>query len=162
MRALRPHSKTSSNLTMARARFIVVVDRGIVKAYEVRQTPTHGATPRLVLETNFKEAHERYRDKVTDQAGAFPAAGSGGHGNAIAERTGMQAEEDARLFRSIAQQVEEIIRQYQPTTWSFAAPAEINSAILQRIPSDLHKILNQNVRHDLVKIPTDSLLQHFQ
>jgi hypothetical protein len=147
---------------MARARFIVVVDRGIVKAYEVRQTPTHGAMPRLVLETNFKEAHERYRDKVTDQAGAFPAAGSRGHGNAIAERTGMQAEEDARLFRSIAEQVEEIIRQYQPTTWSFAAPAEINSAILQRIPSDLHKILNQNVRHDLVKIPTDSLLQHFE
>jgi hypothetical protein len=118
--------------------------------------------PRLVLETNFKEAHERYRDKVTDQAGAFPAAGSDGHRNAIAERPSMEAEEDARLFKSIAEQVEEIIRQYRPPRWSFAAPAEINPAILQRISPDLRTILNHNVKRDLVKIPPDVLLQHFE
>jgi hypothetical protein len=33
----------------------------------------------------------------SDQAGSFPAAGSGGKANAIAERQGMEAEEDARL-----------------------------------------------------------------
>jgi hypothetical protein len=57
---------------MTRAPFNVVADRGIVKAYKVKNTPTHGAMPRLVLETNMKGAHERYRDKVTDQAGSFP------------------------------------------------------------------------------------------
>ena len=147
---------------MARAPFIVVADRGIVKAYEVKKTPTHGAMPRLVLETNLKEAHERYRDKVTDQAGGFPAAGPGGNANAIAERQRMKAEEDARLFKSVAEQISEILRQYQPLRWSFAAPAEINPAILQRIPLDLRKILDSNVKRDLVKIPTDSLLHHFK
>jgi hypothetical protein len=147
---------------MARAPFIVVADRGTIKAFEVKQTPAHGAMPRLVLETNLKEAHERYRDKVTDQAGGFPAAGSGGNANAIAERQGMEAEEDARLFKSVAEQIEDIIRQYQPLSWSFAAPAEINPAILDRVPLDLRKILAQNVKRDLIKIPTDSLLQHFE
>jgi hypothetical protein len=147
---------------MARAPFIVVADRGIVKAYEIKKTPTHGAAPRLVLETNLKEAHERYRDKVTDQAGGFPVPGSGGNANAIAERQRMKAEEDARLFRSVAEQISEILRQYQPLRWSFAAPAEINPAILERIPPDLRKILDSNVKRDLVKIPTDLLLQHFK
>jgi hypothetical protein len=147
---------------MARAPFIVVADRGIVKAYEVKKTPNHGAMPRLVLETNLKEAHERYRDKVTDQAGGFPASGPDGNANAIAERQGVQAEEDARLFKSVAEQISEILHQFQPLRWSFAAPAEINPAILERIPPDLRKMLDSNVKRDLVKIPTDSLLQHFE
>ena len=147
---------------MARAPFIVVADRGIVKAYEVKETPTHGAMPRLVLETNLKEAHERYRDKVTDQAGGFPTSGPGGNANAVAERQRMKAEEDSRLFKSVAEQISDILRQYRPLRWSFAAPAEINPAILERIPPDLRKILDSNVKRDLVKIPTDFLLQHFQ
>jgi hypothetical protein len=114
---------------MARVPFIVVTDRGIVKAYEVRQTPKHGTAARLVMESKLQEAHERYRDKVTDQAGAFPSTGSNGHANAIAERPKMEAEEDTRLFKSVAWQVKTVIRQHQPVSWSFAAPAEINSAI---------------------------------
>ncbi len=128
----------------------------------MKNTLTHGAMPHLVLETNLKEAHERYRDKVTDQAGSFPTFGSGGNANAIAERQGMEAEEDARLFKSIAEQIEEIIRHYEPFSWSFAAPAEINPAILDRVPADLRKILDHNVKRDLVKIPGYSLLQHFE
>jgi hypothetical protein len=110
---------------MLRAPFIVVADRGVVKAYELRQTAKHETAARLVMETKLEEAHERYRDKVTDQAGAFPPTGNGGHGNAI------------------------------------AAPAEINSAILQYIPADVQKILEQNLKHDLAKIPAASLGEHF-
>ena len=97
-----------------------------MKAYEVKTNPTHGAMPRLVRETNLQEAHERYRDKVTDQAGSFPAAGSCGKANAIAERQGMQAEEDARLFKSVAEQIEEIIRRYQPSSWFFCAVIKVS------------------------------------
>jgi len=127
---------------MARVPFIVVADRGIVKAYEVRQTPKHGTAARLVMESKLQEAHERYRDKVTDQAGAFPSTGSNGHANAIAERPKMEAEEDTRLFKSVAWQVKTVIRQHQPVSWSFAAPAEINSAILQFVPVDLRRLQN--------------------
>jgi hypothetical protein len=146
---------------MARAPFIVVADRGIVKAYELRQTAKHGTAARLVMERKLEEAHQHYRDKVTDKAGAFPSTGTSGHGNAIAERPKMEAEEDTRLFRSIAQQVEVAVRQHQPVSWSFAAPAEINSAILQYIPADLQKTLEQNIKHDLVKTPAASLGERF-
>jgi len=146
---------------MARVSFIVVADRGIVKAYEVRGTPKHGTAARLVMESKLQEAHERYRDKVTDQAGAFPSTGSNGHANAIAERPKMEAEEDTRLFKSVAWQVKTVIRQHQPVSWSFAAPAEINSAILQFVPADLRKVLKQNLKHDLTKIPPDCLAEHF-
>jgi hypothetical protein len=61
---------------MLRAPFIVVADRGVVKAYELRQTAKHGTAARLVMERKLGEAHERYRDKVTDQAGAFPSTGT--------------------------------------------------------------------------------------
>jgi hypothetical protein len=146
---------------MARVPFIVVADRGIVRAYQTTQTPKHGTAARLVMERKLQEAHERYRDKVTDQAGSFPSTGSGGHGNAIAERPKMEAEEDTRLFKSVARQVEAVIREHQPVSWSFAAPAEINAAILQYVPADLRKILKLNLKHDLAKIPADSLAEHF-
>src|SRR5262245_50018340 len=83
---------------MARVPFIVVADRGIVKAYEVRQTPKHGTAARLVMESKLREAHERYRDKVTDQAGAFPSTASNGHANAIAERPEQMDRHSSALF----------------------------------------------------------------
>jgi hypothetical protein len=143
------------------APLIVVADRGALKAYEVRQT-NRGLSPRLLAETNLKSAHEHYRDKLTDQAGAFPATGSGGHANAIAEKSSMESEEDARLFKSLGQQIEQLIRQHQPTTWSFAAPAEINPRILEQIPADLLQMLTENVKRDLTKIPVAELTEHFR
>lgn len=146
---------------MASAPFIVLADRGTLKAYEVRQTK-HGPSPRLIMETSLRSAHERYRDKVTDQAGGFPSTGSNGHANAIAERPKMEAEEDTRLFKSIAQQVNQLIRQHQPPSWSFAAPAEINPAILEQIPADVRNILGQNVKRDLTKTQIADLPKHFR
>jgi protein required for attachment to host cells len=143
------------------ASLVVVADRGAVKAYKVIQTPARGPSAQLVEEQELREAHERYRDKVTDQAGAFPSGGSAGQGNAIAERMSMETEEDSRLFKAIAQQIEGILRRNQPLSWVFAAPAEINPAILQHVAEDLHKILDQNVKHDLTKVPGHSLLEHF-
>ena len=98
---------------MANAHLIIIADRGMLKTYEVRQTK-HGPSPRMIVEMNLKSARELYRDKVTDQAGSFPSTGSGGHANAIAEKSSMEAEEDARLFKSLGHQIEELIRQHQP------------------------------------------------
>lgn len=145
---------------MASTPLMVVADRGILKAFEVRQT-NHGPSPQLIAETNLRSAREHYRDKLTDQAGAFPSTGSGGNANAIAERPSMEIEEDARLFRSIAQQIEALIRQHQPLSWSFAAPAEINPHILEQIPSDLRKILIENVKRDLTKTRVADFSNHF-
>jgi hypothetical protein len=67
-----------------------------------------------------------------------------------------------RRMPGYSEQIEEIIRHYEPLSWSFAAPAEINPAFLDRVPADLRKTLEHNVKRDLVKIPVNSLLQHFE
>jgi len=142
--------------------FIITADRGTIKAFKLKEAPNRGPMPQLVIEKEFKEAHERYRDKVSDQAGTFPALGSGGKGNAIAERHGIELEKDAKLFRAIGNEIEKIIREYQPPSWSFAAPSEINPLILDHIPAGLRSMIGKNVKQDLIKIPADSLLEHFK
>ncbi len=53
---------------------IIVTDRGSLKAYKVSETPTRGPHLQLVQAFDTTDAHGRYQDKLTDQAGAFPAA----------------------------------------------------------------------------------------
>jgi hypothetical protein len=143
------------------ASLVVVADRGVVKVYEVKQTPAHGKAANLLEEHELREAHERYRDKVTDQAGSFPSTESAGQANAIAERMSMETEEDTRFFKAIAQRTENIVQRTRPQSWAFAAPEEINNAILQHVSNDLKAILEQNVKRDLTRVPAQSLLEHF-
>ena len=71
---------------------IIVTDRGSLKAYRVRETPDRGAGLQLVQSFETTDAHGRFQDKLTDQAGSFPVStgdnmsGGGRHQNAIAER----------------------------------------------------------------------------
>jgi hypothetical protein len=147
---------------MPNPHFIITSDRGTTKAFEVTEPPNRDPMPRLVIEKEFKEAHERFRDKVTDKAGSFPVLGYAGQGNAIAERQGIELEEDAKLFRRIGDQIEKILREHQPSTWAFAAPEEINPLILDHVSPDLRRTLSKNVKRDLTRIPAESLLEHFE
>ena len=142
--------------------FIITADRGTIKAFKLKEAPNRGPMPQLVIKKEFKEAHERYRDKVSDQAGTFPIVGSAGKGNAIAERHGIEREEDAKIFRAIGHEIERIIREHQPRTWCFAAPAEINPLILDHVSLDLRRTLSNNVKRDLTRIPAESLVEHFK
>ena len=75
---------------------IIVTDRGSLKAYKVSETPTRGPHLQLVQAFDTTEAHGRYQDKLTDQAGAFPNGAAPGQGNSIAERTGIDNEDGPR------------------------------------------------------------------
>jgi hypothetical protein len=147
---------------MSASPIIIVVNRGTLKAYELEQVPMHGWVPRLLDETIFAEAHGRYRDKFSDQAGAFPATGTLGYATALAERHGMETEGEARLFKHIGEQVSELLRKHQPERWSFAAASEINLGILEHVAPEWRERLARNIKSDLVKVPVRSLLQHFE
>jgi hypothetical protein len=60
---------------MTPSSLIVVADRGSLKAYRVAETPTRGPSLQLVQAFDLTEAHGKLLDKVTDQAGRFPAIG---------------------------------------------------------------------------------------
>ena len=91
---------------------ILVADRGSLKAYTVNQTPTRGASLQLTQAFDITDAHGRYDDKVTDEAGRFPVSdGSAArHANSSAERTAFETETDRRICKQLAEQIEEVVR----------------------------------------------------
>lgn len=142
--------------------FLVIADRGQLKAFEVENNPTHGPAPRLVSALDFNEPRERYAEKFTDQAGAFPDGATNGQGNSIAERTKLAAEGEMRAFRTIAGEITELLKQHRPARWAFAAPSEINGAILDGLAPELKASLALNLPRDLVNTDPGELLGHFE
>src|SRR3954447_14687737 len=144
---------------MTPATLVVVADRGSVKAYKVNETPNRGPSLQLVRAFDLTDAHGRYQDKLTDQAGRFPVgdgggqAGSGRHQNAIAERQGLETENDRRIFKQLAENISEVIKGEAPEGWSFAAPAQIYSSIVDLLSPEVRERIVEHVHSDLVNLP---------
>lgn len=141
--------------------FIIVADRGELKAFAVDRTATRDPFPRLVFGLTLRELHQRYAERFTDSAGAFPARGTDGQGNSTAERMTLVAEDDMRSFRRVAHEIEMLLKEHNPDRWAFAAPSEINGAILDGLDTSLKGRLAQNLRRDLVNTDSAQLLKHF-
>ncbi|MEO8045267.1 MAG: host attachment protein [Spartobacteria bacterium] len=142
---------------------IVVADRGGIKAYKVNETPTRGASLQLVQAFDITDAHQRYDDKLTDQAGRFPVSdGNGRHANAIAERTALETETDRRICKQLAEHIAEVVKREAADGWSFAAPASIHSTVTELLPVSLQNRVVEHVKSDLVKIEPSKLSSHFR
>ncbi len=143
---------------------ILVADRGSLKAYKVTQTPTRGASLKLTQAFDLTDAHGRYDDKVTDEAGRFPVGdGSAArHANSIAERTALEIETDRRICKQLAEQIEEVVNREGREGWSFAAPASIHAAVVDLLPNDVRGRIVEHVKSDLVKIEPAKLSKYFR
>ena len=153
---------------MTPASLIITADRGSLKAYKVNETPNRGPSLQLVQAVDFTDAHGRYQDKYTDQAGRFPvgdgggAAGSGRHQNAITEQQGIETETDRRIFRQLAESIADIVQTEGSEGWSFAAPASIHTAVVDLLPRAVRERIVEHVKSDLVKIEVAQLPSHFR
>ncbi len=144
---------------------IIVTDRGGLKAYRVDETPARGPSLHLIQAFETTDAHGRYQDKLTDQAGRFAAGGdigSGRHQSSTAERPGIETENDRRIFKQLADSIGEIVQREGTEGWSFAAPASIHSAVVELLPAEVRERIVEHVKSDLVKIETAQLGQHFR
>ncbi|PYJ93529.1 MAG: hypothetical protein DME62_08435 [Verrucomicrobia bacterium] len=136
-----------------------------MKAYRVNETPTRGPSLQLVQAFNITDAHGRLVDKVSDLAGRFPVTnGAGAHRGAasIAERTQLEAETDRRIQKELADQIVKIVSLNGKEGWSFAAPAEIHSAIVDLLPPAVRNRIVEHVKSDLVKTEPAKLSAHFR
>jgi hypothetical protein len=140
---------------------IIVTDRGTLKAYKVNDTPTRGPSLKLVQAFDTTDAHGRYQDKLTDQAGAS-SSGAPGQMNSIAERTGIDNENDRRIVKQLADSITEVVEREGKDGWSFAAPASIHSAVLEQLPAEVRDRIVEHVKSDLVKIEPAKLPSHFR
>ena len=108
------------------------------------------------------DAHGRYQDKVTDQAGSFPSGAAPGQTNSISERTGIETENDRRICKQLADSIAEIAEREGGDGWSFAAPASIHSAVVELLPAEIREKIVEYVKSDLVKIEPAKLPTHFR
>jgi hypothetical protein len=154
-----------SDLPMTPSSLVIVTDRGSLKAYRVNETPTRGPSLQLVQAFNITDAHGRMVDKVSDFSGRFPVSDGAGahHGPAsIAERTQLEAETDRRIQKELADQIKKIVSTNGKEGWSFAAPAEIHSAIVDLLPPAMRDRIVEHVKSDLVKVEPAKLISRFR
>src|SRR5438552_2129234 len=140
---------------MTPSTLVIVTDRGSLKAYRVNETPTRGPSLQLEQAFSMTDAHGRLIDKVSDLAGRFPVTeGAGAHRGpaSIAERTQLATETDRRIQKELADQIAKIVSQNGNDGWSFAAPAEIHTAIVDLLPAGVRQRIVEHVKSDLVKV----------
>jgi Protein required for attachment to host cells len=150
---------------MTPSSLVIVTDRGSLKAYRVNETPTRGPSLQLVQAFDMTDAHGRLIDKVSDLAGRFPVTeGAGAHrGQAsTAERTQLATETDRRIQKELADQITKIVSKTGKDGWSFAAPAEIHTAIVDLLPANVRQRIVEHVKSDLVKVEPARLMSHFR
>jgi hypothetical protein len=147
---------------MTPSTLVVVADRGSLKAYKVNETPNRGPSLQLVQAFNIMDAHGRFQDKMTDQAGAFPDAAGPGSMNSIAERQGIGNETDRRIHRELADYIADVVKREGVEGWSFAAPSTIHSAIMDLLPNEVRDRVVEHVNSDLVNIEPAKLAGHFR
>ena len=142
---------------------IIVADRGSLKAYRVNDTPTRGPSLNLVQAFNITDAHGRMIDKVTDMAGRFSVRDVAGlqHGASIAEPK-LENETDRRIYKQLADQIVKLVKTDGIEGWSFAAPREFHSAIVDLLPNDVRNRIVEHVKSDLVKVESAKLAEHFR
>lgn len=142
---------------------IIVADRGGIKAYRVDDTPNRGASLQLVQAFELTDAHGRYDEKLTDQAGRFPVSdGNGRHANSVAERTALETENDRRICKQLAEHITEVVKREAVEGWSFAAPAPIHATVADLLPAPIRERVVEHVKSDLVKIEPAKLTSHFR
>jgi hypothetical protein len=145
-----------------KAHFLVLADRGQLKAYQLAAPAGETPTPRLVASHRIEPARGRFDEKVTDQAGAFPSGHAAGASTSSSENLTLEAENERRSVREIGGHIGRILSAQKPPNWAFAAPAEINRAILDEVPRDWRANLAMNVTRDLIHTPDAELLGHFR
>ena len=148
--------------TMTPTSLIIVTDRGTLQAYKVNETATRGPSLQLVQAFDTTDAHGRYQDKMTDQAGSFPNGAAPGQMNSIAERTGIETENDRRIVKQLADSITDVVQREGKGGWSFAAPASIHSAVVDQLPAEIRDGIVEHVKSDLVKIEPAKLPTHFR
>ncbi len=148
---------------MTPASLIIVADRGSLKAYRVEETPTRGPSLHLIQAFDLTDAHGKMIDKVSDLAGRYAISdGAGSHHSASIAESKLETETDRRIYKQLADQIVKIIDRSGKEGWSFAAPAEIHSAIVGLLPSAARNRIVEHVKSDLVKVEPSKLPAHFR
>lgn len=134
---------------------IITADYGALEAFTISQGEKTKAV-HLEEEILVEEDRGPYKEKVTDQATCFR------HWGATAEKTTIELEKKRRAVQELTKAIETLLQKHQPFHWYFAAPEEINRALMEGLNEKFKKTLRHNLKKDLINIPPEELLGHFE
>jgi hypothetical protein len=132
---------------MTASSLVIVADRGSVRAYRVKETPTRGPSLKLVQAFDIPDVMSattmRHRTPLTD----WPQ---------------LEAEMDRRICKELAAEIAKIVQRNPGEGWSLAAPESICAKIVEHLPPKIQERIVEHVESDLVKLPAAALPSHFR
>lgn len=131
---------------------VIATNLGRLKAYKMaKAAPGRGQKLDLIEDINFVDAHTRFRDQVTDQAGRFHIDGKHPYLTSDYEALGTKREMERRLIREVADEIEAILEREASEGWYMLAGPEIHNALLELIKPELRERLINSLLGDYVK-----------
>jgi hypothetical protein len=143
-------------------KLLFVIDLGHFIAYRLSKTPQ--GTGRLDMIESFDsvEAHNRYSDKVTDQAGKFgESVGKNSSVKSSGESHNIDLENEKRLLKTISKAITRIVKEEKCDGWHMAAEKAINRQIVECLDPDIKEKLEKNIAADLTKADKADIVARF-
>ena len=138
---------------MTAASLVIVADRGGLKAYSVTETPTRGASLRLV---------EDFQITGSERALPFNVETSQHHVLLTKDWPALETETNRRIWRQLSDRITKVVKAKRGEGWSFAAEPAIHQAIVELLPVAIRERIVEHVPSDLVKTEPAKLGSHFR
>lgn len=132
---------------MTASSLIVIADRGGLKAYRVRKTPTRGPSLKLVQAFDIPNVNDLSRTH---------------HTTAVTDWPQLEKEESRRICQQLANEINRIVKLNTGEGWSLAAPESIHAEIVDLLPAEIRERIVEHVESDLIKTPVAKLADHFR
>ncbi len=165
--------------------FIVVTDRGALRAGWIQNTPAPGPgaanlhqpaglrrapSVRWVEEISFVRPRQHLVEQLSDMAGAYSAAASSGASAASGpprrmgsspSETHWRLEADRHAVEDLAQAAAAVLAREKPESWSLSAPADIHHALVEALPEVCRERLARVLPKNLADAPVRDIVGHF-
>lgn len=140
---------------------IIIVDLGHFKAYRVVKNTLESTRIEPLKEYDIVDGHGKLSDKVTDGTGRFSLNGGKQGRKGTGEAHNAETEKKRRIIRSIAGDIEVLIKKEGAQKWSLAAEKSINKQILENLPPDVVNKMEKSITADLTGTDKSKLLGRF-
>ena len=126
---------------------VIAVDRGGLMAYNVVETPSHGAQLKLVQAFDIPNVNDLSRTRHTTATTSWPQ---------------LEAEETEPICKQLAEAITQLVKQLRPNGWSLAAPQSLYHEIIAFLTPEVRERIVEQIYSDLRKIPAKKLPKHFR
>jgi hypothetical protein len=144
-------------------KIIIIVDLGHFKAYRATKAPMESTRIELIKSYDTIDGHGRLGEKLSDNAGRFGmGGGKDGAAKGYGEPHNLESETERKLVKTIAQDINILIKKEKITKWHLAAVKKINKQIVELLTPAVKKKLDKNITADLTKTRRSDILSYFE